>query len=137
MNYVWKVASRTTKSPLCPTSKTSNYRLRLYPPPANLTPTQETRLQTEEIYEDKQLVSTVERISRIVSPYFIAIVGLALYERNFLFGTVFILIGILSLLRVTTNDVANFFGMAQKLLGLEINRPYFVSRSRDRLNLLI
>ena len=88
------------------------------PTPANLNPPQETRLQTEEIFEDK-LVSTVERISRIISPYFIAIVGLALYERNFFLGTIFILIGILSLLKVTTNDVANFLEWLKNFLGLK------------------
>ena len=89
------------------------------PTPVSLTPPQETRLQTEEIFADKELVSTVEKISRIVSPYFIAIVGLALYERNFLLGTIFILIGVLSLLKVTTNDVANFLEWLKNFLGLK------------------
>ncbi|MEL6494657.1 MAG: hypothetical protein AAFQ41_05975 [Cyanobacteria bacterium J06623_7] len=99
--------------------------IKLSPPtmPANVPSaidlnTQDTRLQTE-IVADKELVSTVERISRIVSPYFIAIVGLALYERNFLLGTIFILIGILSLLKVTTNDVANFLEWLKNFLGLK------------------
>lgn len=86
---------------------------------ANITPTQDTRLQTEEIIEDKELVSTVERISRIVSPYFIAIVGLALYESNFLLGTIFILVGVLSLLKVSTNDVGNFLEWLKNFLGLK------------------
>ena len=88
------------------------------PPTANLTPPQDTLLQTSEI-EDQELVSTVEKISRIVSPYFIAIVGLALYERNFLFGTIFILVGILSLLRVSTKDVGNFLEWLKNFLGLK------------------
>jgi hypothetical protein len=85
----------------------------------NLTPPQDTLLQTEEIIEDKELVSTVERISLIVSPYFIAIVGLALYESNFLLGTIFILVGILSLLKVSTNDVGNFLEWLKNFLGLK------------------
>ena len=85
----------------------------------NLTPPQDTLLQTEEIIEDKELVSTVERISRIVSPYFIAIVGLALYESNFLLGTIFILVGVLSLLKVSTNDVGNFLEWLKNFLGLK------------------
>ncbi|MEL6578857.1 MAG: hypothetical protein AAFQ14_03820 [Cyanobacteria bacterium J06621_12] len=94
--------------------------IKLSPPsPVSLTPPQDTLLQTEEIIEDQELVSTVERISRIVSPYFIAIVGLALYESNFLLGTVFILIGILSLLRVTTNDIGNFLEWLKNFLGLK------------------
>ena len=94
--------------------------IKLSPPTtANLTPPQDTRLQTEEIAEDQELVSTVERISRIVSPYFIAIVGLALYENNFLIGTILIVVGILSLLKVSTNDVGNFLEWLKKFLGLK------------------
>ncbi len=94
--------------------------IKLSPPTkVNLTPPQDTLLQTEEIIEDKELVSTVERISRIVSPYFIAIIGLALYESNFLLGTIFILVGILSLLKVSTNDVGNFLEWLKNFLGLK------------------
>ncbi len=94
--------------------------IKLSPPTtANLTPPQDTLLQTEEIVEDKELVSTVERISRIVSPYFIAIIGLALYENNFLIGTILIVVGILSLLKVSTNDVGNFLEWLKKFLGLK------------------
>ena len=89
------------------------------PQAANLTPVQDTLLQTPETLEDRELVSTVERISRIASPYFIAIVGLALYESNFLLGTVFILVGILSLLKVTTKDVGNFLEWLKNFLGLK------------------
>ncbi|NJK54741.1 MAG: hypothetical protein HC939_01615 [Pleurocapsa sp. SU_5_0] len=95
--------------------------IKLSPPtstPVDLTSPQDTLLQTSEI-EDKQLVSTVERISRIVSPYFIAIVGLALYENNFLIGTILILVGILSLLKVSTNDVGNFLEWLKNFLGLK------------------
>jgi hypothetical protein len=94
--------------------------IKLSPPTTvNLTPSQDTSLQTEEITEDKELVSTVERISRIVSPYFIAIVGLALYENNFLIGTILIVVGILSLLKISTNDVGNFLEWLKNFLGLK------------------
>jgi hypothetical protein len=94
--------------------------IKLSPPTTvNLTSPQDTLLQTEEITEDKELVSTVERISRIVSPYFIAIVGLALYEHNFLIGTILIVVGILSLLKVSTNDVGNFLEWLKNFLGLK------------------
>jgi hypothetical protein len=94
--------------------------IKLSPPaPVNLTPPQDTPLQAEEFTEDKELVSTVERVSRIVSPYFIAIVGLALYENNFLIGTVLIVVGILSLLKVSTNDVGNFLEWLKNFFGLK------------------
>lgn len=94
--------------------------IQLSPPTTpNLNPTQNTVLSTEEVIEDRELVSTVEKISRIVSPYFIAIVGLALYEDNFLIGTILILVGILALLRVTTQDVGNFLEWLKNFLGLK------------------
>lgn len=85
----------------------------------NLTPAQNTLLQTEVMSEDKELVSTVEKVSRIVSPYFIAIVGLALYEHNVLIGTILIIVGILSLLKISTNDVGNFLEWLKNFLGLK------------------
>jgi len=54
-----------------------------------------------------EVVNTVEKISRIVSPYFIVIVGLILYDSNFLIGSILIIVGILSLLKVTWQDIIN------------------------------
>lgn len=95
--------------------------IKLSPPSTatNLTSPPNTVLPTEEDIEDQELVSTVEKISRIVSPYFIAIVGLALYEDSFLIGTILILVGILSLLKVSTKDVANFLEWLKNFLGLK------------------
>ncbi|MEM8828364.1 MAG: hypothetical protein AAGE96_03280 [Cyanobacteria bacterium P01_G01_bin.19] len=94
--------------------------IKLSPPPsANLTPPQDTLLQTEStVVEQNELVSTVEKISRIASPYFVAIIGLSLYENNFLIGTILILVGILSLLKVTTKDVGDFLEWLKNFLGL-------------------
>lgn len=60
--------------------------------------------QMEEI-DTPPVVKLVEKISGILSPYFIVIVGLYLYDDNFLFGSILILIGILSLLKVSYEDV--------------------------------
>ncbi len=94
--------------------------IKLTPPTVvNSTSPQDTLLQTEaEMVESNELVSSVEKISRIVSPYFVAIVGLALYKENFLIGTILILVGILSLLKVTTKDVGNFLDWLKNFLGL-------------------
>ncbi|MEL6438392.1 MAG: hypothetical protein AAFQ80_03905 [Cyanobacteria bacterium J06621_8] len=94
--------------------------IKLSPPiSSSLTTPQDTLLATEEIIEEPELVSTVEKISRIASPYFIAIVGLTLYKDNFLIGTILILVGILSLLKVSTKDVANFLEWLKSFLGLK------------------
>ena len=76
---------------------------------------EESKLKLE---SDSELVNTVEKISRIVSPYFVVVVGLALYDNNFLIGTILILVGILSLLKVSTKDVATFVEWVKKSLGI-------------------
>lgn len=49
----------------------------------------------------------VEKISGILSPYFIVLVGLILYDENFLFGSILIVTGILSLLKVSRSDITD------------------------------
>jgi hypothetical protein len=63
------------------------------------------RPNQEPAQENSELVNTVEKISKIISPYFIVIVGLFLYDNNFLIGTTLIAIGILSLLKVSLQDI--------------------------------
>jgi hypothetical protein len=94
--------------------------IKLSPPPnINLSPPQDTLLQTGDTFADQnELVSTVEKISRIVSPYFVAVVGLSIYENNFLIGTILIVVGILSLLKVSTKDVGDFLEWFKNFLGL-------------------
>jgi hypothetical protein len=79
---------------------------------------QNTVLQTESDLAKSELVNTVEKISRIVSPYFIVVVGLSLSEKNFLLGTILIILGILSLLKVSTEDVAKFVNWLKSFLGV-------------------
>ncbi len=86
---------------------------------------QDTKLQLSEPQPEREiaesetpeLINTVEKISRIVSPYFIAIVGLSLYQDNFLIGTILIGIGILSLLKVSTQDLTAFLAWIKNFLG--------------------
>jgi hypothetical protein len=72
-----------------------------------------TKMETE----NSELVNNVEKISRIVSPYFIAIAGLSLYKENFFLGTILITVGILSLLKVSAKDVAAFLEWLKNFLG--------------------
>ena len=64
-----------------------------------------------------ELTLTVEKISRIVSPYFVVVVGLALYKNNFLIGTILIVVGIFSLLKISTKDIGNFLDWLKSFLG--------------------
>jgi hypothetical protein len=95
--------------------------IKLTPPltTTNANSPQDTVLQNKtEVVETNELVSTVEKISRIVSPYFVVVVGLALYDNNFLIGTILIVVGILTLLKVSTKDVGDFLEWLKKFLGL-------------------
>lgn len=69
--------------------------------------------------EQPTTVSIVEKISAILSPYFIVLVGLYLYDDNFLFGTVLILIGIISLLKISYQDLVKWFEYLKKFLGYD------------------
>lgn len=62
-------------------------------------------LTSELPQEQQSIVKLIEKISGILSPYFIVIVGLYLYDNNFLFGSILILVGILSLLKISYEDI--------------------------------
>ncbi len=78
-----------------------------------------SEIEEEEIEPEtkSELVSTVEKISSIVSPYFIALVGLLLYDENVLFGTVLIAVGIIALFKVTTKDINKLVNWFKNLMG--------------------
>ena len=61
------------------------------------------------IQENPEVVTIVEKVSGIVSPYFIVVVGLILSDDNFLLGILLIAIGILSLLKISLTDIVDFF----------------------------
>lgn len=67
---------------------------------------------------NSELVNNVEKISRIISPYFIVVVGLSLYDDNFLIGGILIILGILSLFKVSLQDVSQAFNSVKNFLGL-------------------
>ena len=51
------------------------------------------------------VVPLVEKVSSILSPYFIVLVGLFLYDRNALIGFILVAVGVLSLLKVSWQDL--------------------------------
>jgi hypothetical protein len=77
----------------------------------------ETETENHELENKPEVVNVVEKISGIVSPYFIVLVGLILSDDNFLFGTLLIFIGILSLLKVTTKDVNKLINWLKNLFS--------------------
>jgi hypothetical protein len=68
--------------------------------------------------EKSEIVNTFEKISGIISPYFIALIGLYLYDANSLIGTVLIGVGIISLLKISGKKVTEFIEEIKKTLGL-------------------
>ena len=77
---------------------------------------QDTVLQSES--EKSELVGNVEKISRIISPYFIVLIGLGLYDSNFLLGLILIVTGILYLFKVSTRDIAHAWEWLRDTLGI-------------------
>ena len=76
----------------------------------------DTKLALSKSSNQPEIVNVVEKISGILSPYFIVLVGLFLYENNFFIGTLLIFVGIFSLLKLSWKDfktaldqIKNFF----------------------------
>ncbi|MGY6529072.1 MAG: hypothetical protein ACXITR_04015 [Cyanobacterium sp.] len=67
--------------------------------------------------EQIQTVKLVEKISGILSPYFIVIVGLYLSDDSFLIGFVLVIVGILSLLKVSLQDIVGLVNRVKALIG--------------------
>ncbi|MGB3692172.1 MAG: hypothetical protein WA865_10785 [Spirulinaceae cyanobacterium] len=78
----------------------------------------ETSLGKVPARENSDLVMTVEKISKIISPYFVALLGLYLYRDNGLLGTILIGIGMITLLKISSQDVVNLVVKVKELLGL-------------------
>ncbi len=52
-----------------------------------------------------ETVQMVEKVSAILSPYFIVIVGLFLADSNFLIGIALVFVGVFSLLKLSWQDI--------------------------------
>jgi len=52
-----------------------------------------------------EIVNVVEKISQILAPYFIVLVGLFLYDDSSLVGIPLIVVGLFSLLKLTWQDI--------------------------------
>ncbi len=82
--------------------------------------TETANLESSEVV-NSELVNNVEKISRIIAPYFVVVVGLSLYDDNFLIGGVLIIVGILSLFKVSLQDITKAFNSVKNFLGLGEN----------------
>jgi hypothetical protein len=68
-----------------------------------------------------EIVNVVEKISGILSPYFIVLVGLFLYENNFFIGTLLIFVGIFSLLKISWKDIKAVLDQIQNFFKSDSN----------------
>jgi hypothetical protein len=66
-----------------------------------------------------EAVTVTEKISKILSPYFIVLVGLFLYDRNSFIGFILVAIGVLSILGFSWNNLPKTIAEIQKLLGVK------------------
>ena len=72
-------------------------------------------------HNQPEIVNLVEKISGILSPYFIVLVGLFLYENNFFIGTLLIFVGIFSLLKLSWKDIKILLDQIQKFFKSDAN----------------
>ncbi|ACK72696.1 conserved hypothetical protein [Gloeothece citriformis PCC 7424] len=66
-----------------------------------------------------EVVKVVDKISSILSPYFIVIVGLYLYKTNFLIGFILITIGVFSLLKLSPKKVGQWIEEFLNFIGFK------------------
>ncbi|MCS6942217.1 MAG: hypothetical protein NZ901_05160 [Geminocystis sp.] len=85
-----------------------------------LTDNQE-RILAEQIpaKDSQEIIKVAEKLSSIISPYFIVIVGLYLFDDNFFLGAILILIGIFSLLNISWQDIYNWLEKVREFLKNE------------------
>lgn len=69
--------------------------------------------------EQPEVVNAVKKISEIITPYFVVVVGLYLYGDNFLIGILPIGVGIALLLKISAKDAGTFLEKAKEFLGLK------------------
>ncbi|MEM9542122.1 MAG: hypothetical protein AAGA60_21855 [Cyanobacteria bacterium P01_E01_bin.42] len=91
--------------------------------PEKSTPPQSSFLVPDRTSQPNNLksdrISDLERISRIISPYFTVLVGLYLYASNFWLGFLFIGLGMLALLNVSIADIQKAIVAIKSFLGLQ------------------
>ncbi|TVQ45127.1 MAG: hypothetical protein EA365_08655 [Gloeocapsa sp. DLM2.Bin57] len=73
--------------------------------------------------QPQEIVTVIEKISGVLSPYFIVLVGLYLYDNDswfsFLLGAVLIITGVVSILKISGDDVNKFLTWLKKTLGYD------------------
>ncbi len=83
----------------------------------------DTELSITEITHQPEIVNIVEKISGILSPYFIVLVGLYLYDNNFFIGTLLIFVGIFSLLKLSWKDIKNVLDQIKNFFSSDPDIP--------------
>jgi len=81
----------------------------------------DTELNLSKSNPQPEIVNVVEKISGILSPYFIVLVGLFLYENNFFIGTLLIFVGIFSLLKLSWKDIKGVLDQIQNFFKSDSN----------------
>ncbi|MGK7923795.1 MAG: hypothetical protein AB4290_00830 [Spirulina sp.] len=68
--------------------------------------------------EKSDRVADLDKISRIIAPYFTVLVGLYLYQSNFWLGFLFIGLGMFALLKISIADIQKAIAAIKSFLGL-------------------
>lgn len=92
--------------------------VRVSPKSLEKTSQQDTNSLGKTNWKNFEIVYIFERISQILSPYFLVIVGASLYKENFLIGIILLTIGVASLLKISFKDILVWFENLKNFLGL-------------------
>lgn len=68
--------------------------------------------------DSQEIIKVAEKLSSIISPYFIVIVGLYLFDDNFFLGAILILVGIFSLLNISWQDIYSWLEKVKEFFNL-------------------
>ncbi|MFP4007510.1 MAG: hypothetical protein ACLFV6_05795 [Spirulinaceae cyanobacterium] len=65
-----------------------------------------------------EVVTIAAKISQIITPYFVVLVGLSLYDDNFLIGVILIGLGVASLLNFSGEDLKKAIASFLNFIGI-------------------
>ena len=74
--------------------------------------------------QDSEKMELADKINEIISPYFLVLIGALLYKDNVLLSLLFMGIGMVSLLKISTEDIGGFIDWVKSLFGLNRNDDY-------------
>ena len=74
--------------------------------------------------KDSEKMELADKINEIISPYFLVLIGALLYKDNVLLSLLFMGIGMVSLFKISAEDISGFIDWVKSLFGFNQNDDY-------------